>query len=226
MFLKHLTIIIAGLTLLTALGCGSAGDDGQLSNNIDLPTDSLLTLYCADVGIYPNTCVLDDPNNPYRHVAVNEESKWDLNDDALSAKARFYLWATALANVATGENQYYVADALHALYTEGTSVNAKNQAKRAYRSVLDNFYASLTYWEAWWLSDVPTPVYAIPLKDLTGMRIYDPVPDGLSPLYDYDNADDYKYYGLYDLAQWGYSYDPDFDPAQSLTQTGIIFKTE
>lgn len=215
MFLKRFLLIILSLTILTALGCGS--DDGQVTNAIDLPTDTLLTLYCEDVGIYPNTCALEDPNNPYRMVSITEESKWVLSDDAPSAKARFYLWATALTQTPTGENQYYVATSLHELYTEGTSVNAKSQAKRAYRSVLDNFYDSFTYWEAYWLPGDPTPTYAVPLKDLTGMRIYDPTPNGLTPLYDD------SYYGLYDLTQWGYSYDPDFDPDQSLTQTGTLY---
>ena len=36
--------------------------------------------------------------------------KWDLHNDMPAtfnyAKARFYLWATALARVTTGENQY------------------------------------------------------------------------------------------------------------------------
>jgi hypothetical protein len=214
MFLKHFTSIILGLILLTTLGCGS--DDGQIANSIDLPTDNLLTLYCEDVGISPNTCVLDDPDNPYRMVAVNDITKWDLQDDAPSAKARFYLWSTALAHLPSGENQYYVATSLHELYTEGTSVNAKTQAKRAYRSVLDNFYDSVTYWEAWWLAGDPTPTYAIPLKDLTGMRLYDPTPDGLSPLFDE------PYFGLYEITQWGYSYGPDFDPDQSLSQTGTL----
>ncbi|MDT8420776.1 MAG: hypothetical protein RQ754_10115 [Desulfuromonadales bacterium] len=215
MFLKHCLITFVGLALLTASGCGS--DDGQVTNSIDLPTDSLLTLYCEDVGIYPNNCVLEDPNNPYRMVAVNDQTKWTLSDDAPSAKSRFYLWATALAHISTGENQYYVATALHELYSVGTSINAKAQAKKAYRSVLDNFYDSNTYWEAWWLPGDPTPVYAIPLKDLTGMRLYDPTPDGLLPLFDD------PFLGLYEITQWGYSYDPDFDPDQSLSQTGTLY---
>ena len=212
MFLKHFITIILSLSMLTALGCGS--DDGQVTNGIDLPTDSRLSLYCEDVGIYPETCILDDPSNPYRMVSITEESKWDLHVAAPSAKARFYLWATALAHDPSGENQYYVADALHELYTEGTSVNAKAQAKRAYRSVLDNFYDSITYWEASWLAGDPTPVYAVPLKDLSGMRLHTPTPDGLSSLY----AD--PYYALDELAIWGYSYDPTLDP---ITSTGSLY---
>lgn len=216
MKIQNILVILLSFCILTISGCGS-DDSGQLANSIPLPADSLLTLYCANEGIYPETCILDDPENPYRMVAVNEETKWELNNAPQSAKSRFYLWATALAYMPTGENQYYVADALHELYTNVASVNAHEQAKRAYRSVLDNFYDSFTYWEATWLPG--PPVYAVPLKDLTGMRVYDPTPDGLLPLY----ID--SYYGLNALAEWGYSYDPDFDPAQSLTQTGTITKT-
>ena len=216
MKIQNLLVILLSFCILTLSGCGS-DDSGRLANSIPLPADSLLTLYCANEGIYPETCVLDDPENPYRMVAVNEETKWDLNNSPQSAKSRFYLWATALARTPTGENQYYVADSLHELYTNIASVNSHEQAKRAYRSVLDNFYDSFTYWEATWLPG--PPVYAVPLKDLTGMRIYDPTPDGLLPLY----ID--SYYGLDALAEWGYAYDPDFDPTQSLTQTGTVTKT-
>jgi len=213
MFRKPLTYMFLCLTLASIFGCGS--DDSNTTNTINLPTDMLLSLYCDDVGIYTEKCVLDDPANPYRMVIITEENKWALHTAAPSAKARFYLWATALAHTSTGENQYYVASSLHQLYTDGTSSNAKAQAKRAYRSVLDNFYNSLTYWEASWLPGTPTPVYAVPLKDLTGMRLYDPTPDGLSPLY----SD--PYYALNDLAIWGYSYNTALNP---ITGTGILSK--
>jgi len=197
MFLKRLATIILSLALLTALGCGS--DDGQVTNTIELPTDTLLTLYCADVGIYPETCILDDPENPYRQVAVNEANKWDLNDAAPSPKARFYLWATALAKSAgaPGENQFFAARALHELFTAGGSVNAQEQAKRAYRSVLDNFYGSETFIEVWYLPE--KPFYPVPLKDWVGENIWDPTGDNLVPLYDAPE------FGAEALGQWGYS---------------------
>ncbi len=213
MFRKFLLYSILNLLLLSILGCGS--DSSQITNSITLPTDMLLTLYCENAGIYPEKCILDDPDNPYRMVNITETNKWDLHTAAPSAKARFYLWATALAHTPTGENQYYVASSLHQLYSDGTSTNAKAQAKRAYRSVLDNFYDSLTYWEASWLPGSPTPVYAVPLKDLTGMRMYDPTPDGLTSLY----SD--RYNALNDLAIWGYSYNSTLNP---ITNTGTLSK--
>ncbi len=158
MTIKNLLVTISGCCLFLLTGCGGSDDQGQLSNNIPLPVGATtIDLYCADAGIYTETCILDDPDNPFRLSDINEETKWDLNNSMPAtfdyAKARFYLWATALARTPTGENQYYTANALHELYTysTGNSTNAKNQSIRAYRSLLDNFYDSITYWEAIWV---------------------------------------------------------------------------
>jgi len=212
--LKKTSLLLVSGMLIFLAACGS-DDQGVVSNQIVLPTDTLINLYCADEGIYPNTCILEDPDNPYRMVDVNEETKWHLNDSPQSPKARFYLWATALARTPTGENQYYVANALHELYTAGGSANAHQQAIRAYRAVLDNFYTAITYWEATWVDPVNPPLYAIPLKDLTGQRIYDPSADGLVSLFTNE------WYALDALAQWGYTFDPTVG-ADSLSGTGTL----
>ena len=221
MKIKKLLLTISGCCLLL-MGCGGSDDPAQLSNTVPLPVGATsIDLYCADAGIYPETCVLDDPDNPFLLSDINEESKWDLNNSMPAtldyAKARFYLWATALARVPTGENQYYAANALHELYTysSGSSANAQDQAIRAYRSVLDNFYDSITYWEATWIDPVNPPLYAIPLKDLTGQRIYDPTGGGLLSLYND------PFYALDDLAEWGYSFDPTVG-AGSLSGVGTL----
>ena len=38
-------------------------NDGEIINSIVLPTDVVLNFYCADVGIYRETCVLQDPKD-------------------------------------------------------------------------------------------------------------------------------------------------------------------
>jgi hypothetical protein len=108
---QHLNILIAtliaGSMILLTAGC-SEDDGGTVQNTVQLPTDSTLNFYCENEGIYLDTCVLDNPENPYATVAVTEDNKFTLNDAAPSAKSRYYVWATALAKGAgiPGENQY------------------------------------------------------------------------------------------------------------------------
>jgi len=169
-----LLTVLLGVTVLAATGCSSpSSTDGQVTGTvefeddgtvtvtgfIDLPTDTLLNLNCPDVGVFPNICVLDDPENPYRETATGEFSENDPEsprkfalldqlNEALpgpsGAKARFYFWATALARFPSGENQYFTALALHELFTAAGDPIVRDQALKAYRSVWDNFFGSVT----------------------------------------------------------------------------------
>lgn len=162
-------MVLLVVTALAVSGCNERdSNDGEVINNILLPTDVVLNLFCPDVGIKDERCVLDDPENPFAVVAVLEpdqvpedEDGNPLADDKFAlanalppgptgAKARFYLWATALAGRQTGENQWYTARALHELYDANSNrvfedELIKEHAKRAYRSVLDNFYGQATF---------------------------------------------------------------------------------
>jgi len=142
---------LAAVLLLALGGCGVDEDDGEVRNTVALPTDDTipLNLYCADIGITPDTCVLDDPGNPYARSSVTEDNKFDLDADAPSATARFYLWATALARGAgnPGENQFYVAFNLHQMWASSNSELTRLQALKAYRAYLDNYFDSVTFFE-------------------------------------------------------------------------------
>jgi hypothetical protein len=213
MFCKKLMSMACGLVMVSIMSCGGDVKDGVITDDIPLPVDTALNLYCEDVGIYPDACVLDDPENPFRMVGitenvyeededgnkvlVSETNKFGLADECPSAKSLFYLWATALAKSPSGENQFNTADALHALYTEGGSENARVQAIKAYRAVLDSFFDSATFYEADWLPD--EPVYAVALKDLVGDRLWDPSGANLEPLYDEPE------FGAEALGEWGYA---------------------
>jgi hypothetical protein len=207
MRLMKFTLAISCFFLLLS-GCGDSGGGGTDRTEVELATDGNLPLSCKNVGIYPETCILDDPDNPYINSYISEELKWELHDASPSAKSRYYLWATVLARTPNGENQYYTASALHELYTEGGSTNAKEQAIRAYQSVLDNFYDDVTYFIADWLPE--QPFYEVRLRDLTGQRLYDPSGDNLSALYDDPND------ALDALEGWGYYYDVDSGELNSL----------
>lgn len=211
--------LLLGLTSLVVSGCKERdANDGDVINNLLLPTDVVLNLFCPDVGINDDQCVLDDPENPFATTAIPEPDVVPEDDDgnplygdkfALAAalpqgpsgaKARFYLWATALARRQTGENQWYTARALHELFDANSNrvfedELIKEHAKRAYRSVLDNFFGQVTFFK---FGDDLLPFHlneivarSIVLEEETGYRL----------LVDTPRA------GLALLGEWGYTYD-------------------
>ena len=198
-FFRAAAILLMGLAVMVTGGCdgGPEPEDSQLVNFIKLPTDTVLNLYCENVGIADETCVLDDPENPYATTTIIEPSrtvsgnKFDLYNaipkGPSGAKARFYLWATALAYRQSGENQYYTALALHELFdANSTAIGEegsedeliREQAKKAYRSVLDNFFGSVTIFDCQLcgpisnINDGGFPLYAIPLNERVADHLY------------------------------------------------------
>lgn len=153
------------LGLLVLSGCEEpSASDGTVINGLVLPTDVVLNLACENVGVHPENCVLGDPENPFITTAIIEfdpnnplqDDKFDLlatiPEGPSGAKARFYLWATALARRPSGENQWYTAQALHELFDANSNVLSTDelvraQALKAYKSVLDNFWGSVTFFE-------------------------------------------------------------------------------
>lgn len=196
--------ILAGITLTTLLLILTAGcdveDSGVVRNTVELPIDSQLNFFCEDEGIFPDDCVLENPDNPYVTVNVTDDTKFELNDDAPSAKSRYYLWATALARQASGENQFFTALSLQEVFAESASPTTQEQAKKAYRSVLDNFFLSATFF------GVPVTqgdvFFPVALKDNTGSNLFDPTAANLVSLY----SD--PIFALEDMGEWGYIYDP------------------
>jgi len=222
------TLLLGGL-LLAVAACDSGerdADDGELINTIVLPTDVVLNFYCADVGIYPETCVLDDPENPFATTTIIEfdvnnpdaDNKFDLfnaiQPGPSGAKARFYFWATALAQRGSGENQFYTALALHELFDANSNALSKDelvreQALRAYRSVLQNFFGSVTVFTCCpGASPTGEPVpFSIPLNELTADNLYRTDATGLMRLVEGDPI-----LVLELLLDWGFSYQPATPP--------------
>ncbi len=200
--LNKAKLVIATVAIVMLTACETpVPADGTNINTIALPTDTALTLHCTTMGINQDTCVLYDPNNPYANVNVTDDTKWDLNTAAPSSKAKVYLWATALARSPTGENQYYTADAFNRLYTASGDTAIKAQAIKAYRSVLDNYFGTITYFLASWSSQ-PDVYYAQSLADLVGDNLSSPGA-GLSQLF----ADQASAWAA--MSSWGYFYDSD-----------------
>jgi hypothetical protein len=145
--MKSLIALLLGICALGVAGCGGGGErdenDGQLFNAIVLPTDVVLNLACEDVGVHPETCVLNDPENPFATVPITEfnvnDPDAEFNKFTLAngipvgpngAKARFYLWATALARFPSGENQYYTSLALHELFDANSNAVFEDELVR------------------------------------------------------------------------------------------------
>ncbi len=213
--------LIMVISLATA-SCGGDNSGGTEITTIPLPTDTLLNLHCTDVGIASETCVLNDPENPYATAIIKEfdvnnpdaDTKFDLAENIpagrTGAKARFYLWATALARRASGENQWYTARALHELFNYNEDPVIQAQALRAYRSVLDNFFGSATFFECCENLDPngePVP-FSIPLNELTADDLYRTDATGWARLIPGDPL-----LALSTMADWGYSYQPATPPS-------------
>lgn len=207
--------------LITA-GCGGSNSGGTNITSIPLPTDTLLNLACEEAGVWPESCVAQDRQNPYRNAVIREfdvnnpdaETKFDLDAGIpagrTGAKARFYLWATALARRASGENQWYTARALHELYNYNDDPVIQEQALKAYRSVLENFFGSATFFECCANLDPngnPVP-FSIPLNELTADDLYRTDATGWKRLIPGDPL-----LALSVMADWGFSYQPATPPS-------------
>lgn len=111
--------------------------------------DHRLSLYALDMGVYPSTSVLRDPNNPFRFDGVGAETKWTLLNYATNAAA-FYAWATLLATQPNGEHQYYTALTLQRIHDQ-EEVSAvekpfvRDMALAGYAALLEHFPESVSF---------------------------------------------------------------------------------
>jgi len=212
---KHFALVALALSAFAIGGCESPGDgDGEVINELLLPTDTLLNLACADAGIGFELCVLEDPENPFALVATPEfnvndadaRTKFDLANDIpagpTGAKARFYLWATALARFPSGENQWYTARALHELFDANSDPLIQEQALRAYRSVLDNFWGSVTFFEC-----CGGISFSVNLNEQVADDLYRTDSTGFVRLIPGDPLNAQSV-----MAEWGYTYRPATPP--------------
>lgn len=213
-------VLVAGLVS----ACEAPDDgDGQVINQLALPSDVILKLACEDAGVHPETCVLADPENPFVTTTITEFNvnnpdaglnKFDLANalppGPAGAKARYYFWATALARFPSGENQYYTAVALHELFDAnsndaGQDELARTQALKAYRSVLDNFFESATVFTCCAnLSPDGQPVaFPVAVRNLAADAVHRTDRTGYRRLIEGDPL-----LAIERLLDWGYIYQP------------------
>lgn len=137
------------LTLALTLPLAACVDEAATWRDGDDLTSLRFSPYTADVGVYPDTSILDDPNNPFAGaIDPNGELKWDINDSGCDRAV--YSWATVLALQPTGEHQYYTAGCMKALYDGGRVADEDLYmvwllAVRGYDQILQEFPDSVTF---------------------------------------------------------------------------------
>jgi hypothetical protein len=146
--------VLAGGALLALCACGDPAEYRFGTNLTGLrfaPVDST-------EGIYPSTSVLRDPKNPFLHGSSNLTlqpdggvgTKWALLAQ-VGGVPTFYAFATALALLPTGENQFYAAQMLQeivatkAYVAPGDEKRVTAMAIAGYQAVLDAFPGSVSY---------------------------------------------------------------------------------
>ena len=140
-------LLLPGLGGMSSMGCEPPDAPGYLYG-VNLATVEF-ELTDLEMGVHPNQSVLEAENNPFQHAFPGKEVRWDINDGASDAAA-FYSWATLLALEPTGENQFYTALKLKALYeSSGTKSEylpyVRQMAVDGFQAILDHFPGSATY---------------------------------------------------------------------------------
>ena len=110
--------------------------------------DLELELWTRSVGVYPDTSILEDPNNPFVSGGYGD-LRWDLTADAAWVPA-FYAWGTHLAYEPSGEAQFYTAGSLGQIHARRQADPEDLYFVRAlaiagYQALLDDFPDSVTY---------------------------------------------------------------------------------
>ncbi|MGB8223679.1 MAG: hypothetical protein WCF10_13925 [Polyangiales bacterium] len=127
------------------LACGDA-PEYRFGENI---TGIQFELFDPTEGIHPSKVTLYNPRNPFREVNIGDDTKYDILSEGGNAGA-FYAWATLLAKVPVGENQYYTATKLRDIF-EANEVPQQDQeivrqmAINAFQTVLDCFPESVYF---------------------------------------------------------------------------------
>lgn len=130
--------------LLLAIACVTEAPTWYYGDDL---TDLSVIPVSWEEGVYPDTSVLADPNNPFAD-GIDSLVKWEIL--ATDCVPGFYAFATALATQPTGEHQFYTSNCLATVYQAARLAPEDtfwgwSAAVRGYQVVLDSFPDSVTY---------------------------------------------------------------------------------
>lgn len=126
----------------------SCGDDPEFRFGENI-TGIQFELFDPTEGIHPSQVTLLNPRNPFRETGVGDDTKFEILDNGGNAGA-FYAWATLLANIPIGENQFYTAVKLRDIF-ESNEVppedreTVRQMAITGFQRVLDCFPDSVFF---------------------------------------------------------------------------------
>ncbi|NNE19535.1 MAG: hypothetical protein HKN10_13755 [Myxococcales bacterium] len=126
----------------------ACGDDGQYEFGFNI-TGIQFELFDPTEGIHPSTVTLSNPRNPFREFGVSDDTKFAIFGNGGNAGA-FYAWATILADIPIGENQFFTAVKLRDIYqsnevAEEDRETVRQMAIAGFQTVLDCFPESLLF---------------------------------------------------------------------------------
>ncbi|MBT8470175.1 MAG: hypothetical protein KJN97_15625 [Deltaproteobacteria bacterium] len=131
--------------LLVVAACG---DDGAYEFGFNT-TGIQFELFDPTEGIHPSKVTLNNPRNPFREFGVSDDQKFAISGDGGNAGA-FYSWATILAKIPIGENQFFAAVKLRDIYESNEVADedretVRQMAVNGFQAVLDCFPESLLF---------------------------------------------------------------------------------
>ncbi len=141
---SYIKLSFLGLVLAAA----ACGDDGQYEFGFNT-TGIQFELFDPTEGVHPSKVTLNNPRNPFREYFVSDQTKFAIVGDGGNAGA-FYAWATILAEIPIGENQFFTALKLRDIYlsnevAEEDRDTVRQMAIAGFQVVLDCFPESLLF---------------------------------------------------------------------------------
>jgi hypothetical protein len=138
MFSSSTKFSLIGLVLV-AVACG---DDAEYEFGFNT-TGIEFELFDPTEGIHPSKVTLSNPRNPFREFGVSDDQKFRILGNGGNAGA-FYAWATVLATIPIGENQFFTAVKLRDIYesnevAEEDRDTVRLMAVAGFQAVLDCF---------------------------------------------------------------------------------------
>ncbi len=144
MYSSHIRWLSLGLAVL-AVACGDA-PEFRFGRNI---TGIEFEFFDESEGVHPSKVTLENPRNPFREYSIGEDARFEILANGGNAGA-FYAWATLLANIPIGENQFYTAAKLRDIYESGELAEEDRETVRqmavdGFQAILDCFPDSLLF---------------------------------------------------------------------------------